>query len=115
MRCKYYVIRYVRDVREETGIDFAALAVSDSQPSRIALKRTPSFAPVLEFDADADVDLLDTFLSELLANIQIDSRYLDRAVHWENSIRVLPPREFETSDFEGTFSLLADAELGSET
>lgn len=113
MRCNYYLIRYVRDVRGETGIDIAALAVSDSQPGRIALRRTPSFAPVLEFDADADVDLLGSFLSELPANVQIDSRYLDRAVHWENSIRVLPPREFVTSDFEGTFSLLADAEFGS--
>ena len=109
---KYYVILYVPDVKEEAGIEFAVVAVSDSQPSRIALKLIPSWAPVLELDSEADVDLLNAFLNELSANIQCDSQYMDRALEWENCIRVLPPREFSTSDFEGTFSLLADAELG---
>jgi hypothetical protein len=109
---EYYVIRYVPDLMEESGIDFAVVAISDSQPSRIALKRMPSWAPLFEFDPEADVHLLNVFLNELSANIRLDSRYMDRASEWENCIRVLPPREFSTSDFENTFSLLSDAELG---
>lgn len=68
-----YVIRYVPDVSEETGIDFA-----------------------------------------LTANIRLDPQYMDRALRWENCIRVFPPREIVTSDFEDTFVLLSSAELGIE-
>ena len=111
---KYYVIRYVPDVKEEAGIDLAVVAISDSRPSGIALRQIPSWAPVLALDSDADVDLLNAFLNELSANIRRDAQYMDRALEWENYIRVLPPKEFSTSDFEDTFSLLSDAELGIE-
>jgi hypothetical protein len=110
---KYYVIRYVPDVMEDAGIDFAIVAASDSEPGRVALKQIPLLAPIVEFDSHADVTLLNAFLAELITNIQLDCQYLDRAIQWENCIRVLPPHEFVTSDLEGTLSLLAGAELGT--
>ena len=113
-RFEYYVIRYVPDATLEMGIDIAVVAVSDSQPGRVALKRIPSLTKVLELDSDADVDLLNAFLDELSENVRLDSRYMDRALQSENCIRVLPSKEFVTSDFEGTVSLLSDAELGIE-
>jgi hypothetical protein len=97
---------------EDVGIDFAVVAISDSQPSKIALKQIPTLARVLEFDADADLDLINAFLAELITNIQLNSQYMERALQWENCIRVLPPKESLTSDFEGTFTLLSNAELG---
>jgi hypothetical protein len=109
---KFYVIRYVPDMMEDVGIDFAVVALSDSQPSRMALKQIPSLAKILEHDAEADIDLINAFLAELIINIRLDSQYMDRALQWENCIRVLLPKEFLTSDFEGTFSLLSNAELG---
>ena len=109
---KYYVIRYVPDMLEDVGIDFAVVAISDSQPSWMALKQIPTLDRVLELDAEADVDLINALLAELITNIQLDSQYMERALQWENCIRVLPPKEFLTSDFEGTFTLLSNAELG---
>lgn len=113
-RCRYYVIQYTPDIASHVGIDLAIVAISKSQPSRIALKQIPSLAHVLEYDAKANIDLISAFLTELVANIQLDSQYLDRALQWENCIRVLPPKDFLTSDFEGTFALLSSAELGIE-
>jgi hypothetical protein len=98
-------------MEEEVGIDFAVVAVSASRPSKIALKRMPSWAPLLELDSEADVNLLNAFLNDLSASIRLDSQYMDRAAEWGNCVQVLPPREFVTSDFEGTFSLLSNAEL----
>ena len=99
-------------IMEDVGIDFAVVAISGSQPSRMTLKQIPTLDRVLELDAEADVDLLKAFLAELITNIQLDSQYIDRALQWENCIRVLPPKEFLTCDFEGTFTLLSNAELG---
>src|SRR6266496_3737195 len=113
-RFEYYVIRYVPDATLEMGIDIAVVAVSDSQPGRVALKRIPSLTKVLELDSDADVDLLNAFLDELSENVRLASRDMERALQSENCIRVLPSKEFVTSDFEGTVSLLSDAELGIE-
>lgn len=114
-RVKYYVIGYAPDITQEVRVDFAVAAVSDSHPSQVVLKQLP-WARVLEVDAEADIDLLDGFINELPANVRLDTRYIDRALKWENYIRlrVLSPKELDNSDIKDLFLLLSNAELGIE-
>lgn len=112
---QYLAICYAPNIAEERGITIAIVVLSCPQSSFIAFKRIPLWTPVLEFDSSADPCFLDKFLRGFFEAIQLDHGFVNEAMQWENSIRLLYLGEFSTSDPEGILSLLADAEFGVET
>ena len=112
---QYYAICYAPNIAEERGITIAIVVLSYSQSSFMAFKRIPIWTPVLEFDSGADPCFLDKFLRGFFESIQLDHGFVNEAMQWESSIRLLYLGEFSTRDPEGLLSLLADAEFGVET
>jgi hypothetical protein len=112
-RYRYFAIIYTPGIEERHGVTVAVVAISPDLPGFIALKQNPSWDQVLRMDPEADLALIDQCVEELAEGISCDPDFPRRAGEWENIIRIEPAREFRTSDFEGTFSLIADTEFGS--
>jgi hypothetical protein len=111
---RYYAVLYVPNIEEEIGITIAVVALSSPEPFCIAFKQIPFWNSVMELDSRSDIRLLRQFLKQFSEAIRLNPQCIDQALQWNNCIRILPRREFSTSDVDGTLSLVADAEFRVE-
>ena len=109
---QYYAVSYVPDIHRDKGVVLCVVAISRDAPTFFAEKRLTNWTPVQEMDPDADCALLTKMLDDLCGRIALNPAFAREASGWENSLRVAPGGDFRTSDFEGTFSRIAQAELG---